>query len=72
MSGGSGNLLVRGLVRTVPRRSSIVHADPHDRQVITSRPPDAVAILTDIDLHFSHRRTSGSLGDWLSTEQRTR
>src|SRR3954468_11905956 len=51
------------------RRSGMVHADPHDRQEATSSPPDAVVTLTDVDLHFSHRSTSGSYGDWLSTER---
>jgi hypothetical protein len=69
ISGGSGNLLVRGFMRTELRRSGIVHAEPHERQEITSSPPDAVATLTDMDLHFSHRRTSGSVGDSLSTER---
>src|SRR3954452_19858707 len=69
ISGGSGNLLVRGFMRTELRRSGIVHAEPHERQEITSSPPDAVATLTDMDLHFSHRRTSGSFGDSLSTER---
>src|SRR3954465_14803393 len=56
-------------MRTDLRRSGIVHADPHERQAITSSPPDAVETLTDMDLHFSHRSTSGSLGDSLSTER---